>query len=84
MLAVLTAVSLLISSWALYTRFNQTNALRTRNAQIWHAVICDIEQAVVIDRQLTLKRKLRFIKFYDRLLVRDAYAAPCNLKITRR
>lgn len=84
LLAVLTAVSLLVSGWALYTRFNQTNALRTRNAQIWHAVICDIEQAVVVDRKLTLKRKLRFIKFYDKLLVRDAHAAPCNLKITRR
>lgn len=84
LLAVLTAVALLVSGWALYTRFNQTNVLRARNAQIWHAVICDIEHQIVVnsninEHSLTLKRRKFVLRFYDNLLVKDAHAQPCNL-----
>lgn len=89
LLAVLTAASLLISGWALYTRFNETNAARKRNAQIWHAVICDIEKQIVASRQnddprLTAARKRKLLRFYDGLLVKDAHAAPCGLTVTGR
>lgn len=83
-LAVLTAVAIILSGWALYTRFNDSNAARKRNAQIWHAVICDIEQKVVKSKTIPLQKKRDDLVFYDRLLVVDAHAAPCGIKLPRR
>jgi hypothetical protein len=84
LLAVLTAVSLLVSGWAIYARFSETNATRKRNAAIWHAVICDIEHQIVVnsninEHSLTLKRRKFILRFYDNLLVKDAHAQPCKL-----
>jgi hypothetical protein len=81
---VLTAVSLLVSGWAIYARFSETNATRKRNAQIWHAVICDIERQTIKnanknEHPLTLPQRKFILRFYDNLLVKDAHAQPCNL-----
>lgn len=83
-LAVLTAASLFVSGWALYSRFNETNAARARNAQIWHAVICDIEEQIVADNHTTRAEKARYLAFYDTLLVKDAHAKPCGIKLPGR
>lgn len=84
LLACLTAAALLLSAWALATRFQETNANRARNARIWHAVICDIEHQIVVnsninEHPLTLQRRKFILRFYDNLLVRDAHAQPCNI-----
>jgi hypothetical protein len=78
-LALLTVISLVVSSWALVTRFNETNRLRDENAKIWHAVVCDIEVQVGQDKKLSHSRKVFVLRFYDRLLMDDAHAAPCGL-----
>ena len=83
-LAILTACSLLLSAWALATRFQESNRARERNAQIWHKVICDIELAVASDKTITTARKQYVIHFYDKLLVRDAGAEPCGITVTGR
>ena len=83
-LAVMTAAALLLSAWALTSRFQETNRARERNARIWHAVICDIEQQIVVnanisEHPLTLKRRKFLLRFYDNLLVKDAHAQPCHI-----
>ena len=70
----------LVTGWALYGRFNETNTIRERNAEIWHAVVCDIEQSLVDqDGKIPAKQRKAALKFYDNLLVKDAHAAPCGL-----
>jgi len=83
LLALLTAISLLVSSWALFTRFSESNRVRRENAQIWHQVICDIERQVVL-QHYPVSRKRFVIRFYNRLLVKDAHALPCDVKVTGR
>lgn len=91
--AALVALILILLSAAgiaggLYTRFTQTNKNRAANARIWHAVICDIQKSVVDpqkgQRKLSPTEQARFLAFYDRLLVVDAHAAPCGIKVTGR
>lgn len=70
-------------------RFIQTNHNREANARIWHAVMCDIEKSVTMPdkaggRHFTTAEQVRFLTFYDRLLVVDAHAAPCGIKVTGR
>jgi hypothetical protein len=73
-----------VSAWALYSRFEEGNKARTSNANIWHAVLCDIEQRVLLpqkgDPHQTNAQINRALDYYDHLLVVDAHAAPCGLK----
>lgn len=80
-LAVLTATALLLSGWALYSRFGETNSRRAENARVWHAVICSIEQAVVADRTRHYPdgEKTIILKFYDGLLTNDVHTTGCGL-----
>jgi hypothetical protein len=76
-----------VSAWALYSRFEQTNRNRIGNANIWHAVICDIEKQIKNDNHAprpTDAQKRQYLRFYDHLLVADAHAQPCNITIPAR
>lgn len=87
LLAVITAAAIIMSGWALYDRFSATKAARARNAQIWHAVICDIEHQIVADNHNpspSRAEKARYLAFYDTLLVKDAHAKPCGIKLPGR
>lgn len=79
-LAALLLVSSAVTAWALYDRFQQSNRNRQANALVWHVVICDIEKQVLADKRSSPAEKVRFIEFYDHLLVVDVHAAPCGLQ----
>lgn len=83
LLCAATVASCFAAAFALYGRFAQTNELRKQNAFVWHVVICDIEQSVLKDKKTSPEDKVSFIRFYDRLLVKDVHAAPCNLTSRR-
>lgn len=68
----------------IYARFQQGNKNRTDNARIWHAVLCDLEVATAANTKVPIADRRRAIVFYDRLLVKDAHAAPCGIKVTGR
>ena len=70
-----------VTSAILYDRFEQTNRNRAANAAIWHAVICDIEKQLIINRdgEFSAAKRKAALRFYDNLLVKDAHAAPCGL-----
>lgn len=78
-LALLTAVSMMLAGWAFLSRFSETNQIRHDNAQIWHAVVCAIEVNVANSTKLSAEDKRHFLRFYDRLLVEDAHSYPCDL-----
>lgn len=78
-LAVASALALILAGWALYDRFQQTNQFRAAQAHVWHAVICSIEVAVVKSPHLPEAKKRQSLRFYDRLLVQDVNAPPCGL-----
>lgn len=74
--AAFTALSL--SGWALYARFEQTNAYRTDTNRVWHAVICQIETAV-LKQHLPRAKERAALRFYDHLLTADVGATGCGL-----
>lgn len=78
-LAVLTAFALLLSGWALYSRFTETNHARADNRAVWHAVICSLERATMKQPHVPPARVRTVLVFYDKLLVEDVHAAPCGL-----
>lgn len=84
-LALLAAVAIILSGWALYDRFSTSNHARSENRAVWHAVICGIEQAVVKDdktHKRTADHTRTVLAFYDRLLVEDVHAAPCGIVVS--
>jgi len=79
-LGVISAAALVISAWALYARFTQSNAYRAADVRIWSAVICQIEKSVVIHhKHLSPTRVRGILRFYDRLLIVDVQTAGCGL-----
>jgi len=77
-LAVLSASAIILASWALYARFQQSNAYREADNRVWHAVICTIEQAVV-KQHLDPAKERETLRFYDRLLMVDVGTDGCGL-----
>lgn len=83
-LAAISAIALIISGAALIDRFGQTNQARKDNQHTWHAVICTIESSVIADKTVPYDKKVRFVKFYDDLLVNSVGTKPCGFRIPRR
>lgn len=73
-LSVVISVALVSSGIAFFLRSKE-------NANTWHAVICSIEQAVIEDPKQPREEKVRFIKFYDGLLVNQVHTQPCGFVI---
>ncbi len=87
LLKVLIAVSLicsLISAWAIFARFTDTNHRRAENKAVWHAVICTIEQSVNNNSNLTHTQKLLSFRFYDGLLIDQVHTNGCGYIAARR
>ena len=78
-LAVVTCVSLVIAGWALYARFTETNAIRASNNHVWHAVVCEIEHAIIVKDHLTVAQEKAALRFWDHLLVADVGTVGCGL-----
>lgn len=78
-LAILTALALFTSGWALFSRFQETDRLREESAHVWRSVICTIEQSVIADDMRTLDQKRKSIEFYDNLLINSVRTFPCGL-----
>lgn len=66
--AILCAVALAVSGWALFSRFSETNQRRQQNAQAWHLVICYLEALTLQNKQATIDQRMRAIKAYDHIL----------------
>ena len=77
-LAATSFVAIALAAWALYVRFEQTNAYRKADARIWHAVICQIEVAVT-KQHLPAAKERAALRFYDRLLIVDVQTDGCDL-----
>lgn len=80
-LMVLAAVSfaaIALSGWALYARFQQSNAYRAADNRVWHAVICQIETAVT-KQHLPPAKERAALRFYDHLLTADVQTDGCGL-----
>jgi hypothetical protein len=77
-LALLSSAAIILSGWALYARFTQSNAYRTADNRVWRAVICQIEMAVVKEH-LPVAKEREALRFYDRLLIQDVQTDPCGL-----
>lgn len=67
------------ASVGFYARFQQTNELRRANAAVWRAVLCDIEKRIIADGTIPHKRKVKYIKYYDHLLVDHIRTEPCGV-----
>ena len=82
-IAVLAAVSFIaiaVASGALYARFTESNAYRTADQRIWHAVICQIEHNFAAhNRNLPVARVRTILRFYDQLLTVDVMTDGCDL-----
>lgn len=78
-LAVLTAIALVLSGWAIASRFSETNRARAANKAVWHAVLCDIERATDARKDISKRRKIQSIKYYDHLLVDLVHTRGCGL-----
>ncbi len=77
--AAVASAAILIASWALYARFEQTNQNRSANKMVWHAVICQIEIATTKNKKLTPLQKEAQLRFFDRLLIKDVQTQGCGL-----
>jgi len=78
LLAATAFAAIVLAAWALYVRFEQTNAYRDADTRIWTAVICQIEQAVQ-KQHLPPAKEQAALRFYDRLLIRDVQTDGCGL-----
>jgi hypothetical protein len=78
LLAAMAFASLSVSGWALYGRFEQSNAAREANIHVWHAVICSIEQSVT-KAHLAPKKERDALRFYDHLLTAEVQTDGCGL-----
>lgn len=77
-LAAVAFAAIALSGWALYARFEQTNAARAADNRVWHAVICSIEAAVV-KQHLPPAKERAALRFYDHLLTADVQTDGCGL-----
>ncbi len=77
--AAVSAAALVLAGWALYARFEQSNANREANKMVWHAVICSIETAVIKSQPDSAKRDAT-LRFYDRLLTQQVQTTGCGLR----
>ena len=83
--AILCAVALAVSGWALSDRFHQGTARRQHDTQVlrsyqrangkaWNTVICYLEALTLQNKQATVDQRMRAIKAYDHIL--DLVDAP--------
>ncbi len=77
--AAVSAAALVLAGWALYARFEQSNANREANKMVWHAVICRIEAAVAKE-PLTPEKRRQALLFYDHLLTQQVQTTGCGLR----
>ena len=77
-LAATSFAAIVLAAWALYARFQESNAYREADARIWHAVVCQIEQAV-LKQHLSPVKERKALRFYDHLLVADVRTDGCGL-----
>lgn len=75
--AILCAICLIVSGWALYSRFQDTNSRRDANARAWHLVICYLEGLTVANKRATPDQRDRAITAYDHIL-KLVDAPPCH------
>lgn len=80
-LAVVSALSLLLTGWALYDRFDQGNQARQDNKRVWHAVICALETATAHNTKVDVTSRKLAIKFYDQLLTEDVQTTGCGIAV---
>lgn len=71
-LGILTAFAIILSGWALYTRFSS-------NKETWHAVICSLEKETLNDPFRSPQDKRARIQFFEHLLTEDVRTRGCDL-----
>lgn len=76
--ALLCAVSLLVSGWALYSWTTESTKRRADESRAWRTVVCYLEDQVYAAK-IPAGRKLAAIRVYDHILVL-VDAAPCATK----
>ena len=74
-------LALAVAGMSLIVRFDATNTARANNARVWHAVICQIENAVMAKKSMTVDQKRFALHFYDTLLVNDVHSTGCGLEV---
>lgn len=78
LLAVVAFCAIALSGWALYARFTESNGYRAADNRVWHAVICQIEHAV-LKQHLPPAKERAALRFYDELLIADVQTDGCGL-----